>query len=317
MMLAKLFRFEKWYFDFALPTGEVIFFFLAKTRILGKKDLRLSLTVTSTREAPIHRSLIFQESGAAQPSAAAVLLPGDQEFPSPSESEVRVRTSADDLSLDLAFIRRPPGRPEANPMIIPRGKRQISWEPVHSRSIVRGQVRMNGRTWTADGSDGYIDRLVTDVFPLLTPVRTLYWGRIHHPEGTLVYAVIPRLRPAALLTWESSRGKLEFDTVKVTDRGTTISPILGLNYPPAYTLRAASPSASVRLDVENITPAVETGFIKNEETGSGIESRAINFLARNPRGIKFFSRGRVLIHDQGRTTEFDAAPFFSEIVRFS
>ena len=317
MSEAKLFRFEKWYFDFALPTGEVVFFFLAKTRILGKKDFRLSLTVVSPREAPIHRSLVLEGFAAAKPSSAFMLLPGLQEFPSPSESEVRVRIFGDGFLLDLTFIRHPEARASANPMVIRRGKRRILWEPVHSRSKVRGQVRTPGRTWTAEGYDGYIDRLVTNILPLFTPVRTLYWGRLHHPEGSVVYAVIPRLRPAALLTWESSRERLEFDTVEVSERGTATSPILGLDYPPAYSLTAESPSASFRLDVENVAPAVETGFIGNEGIPSGVESRALNFLARNPRGIKFFSRGRVHIEHQGQATEFKDASFFSEIVRFS
>jgi hypothetical protein len=311
------FRFEKWYFDFTMPTGEVVFFFLAKTRILGRKDFRVSLTVVSPRGAPIHSSLILQESVAEQPFSTPPPLPGLREMTSPSESEIRIRASGDDLSLDLVFVRHPEDRPVASPMVIPRGKRRILWEPVHGRSIVRGSVRTQGRTWSAEGYDGYIDRLVSDVFPLFTPVRTLYWGRLHHPEGSLVYAVIPRLRPCALLTWSSDRGRLEFDAVDVSERGTRMSPILGLTYPPAYTLTAENHAARVRLDAENLATAVETGFIGNEEIRGGLESRAINFLARNPRGIKFFSRGHLHLEDKGQTTEIESAPFFSEIVRFS
>ncbi len=314
----KPFQFEKWYFDFTMPTGEVVFFFLAKTRILGRNDFRLSLTVVSPRGEAIHRSLMLEEPAAERPSPSApTLWPVLGEKPSPSETEIRVRVSAADFSLDLVFFRHPEARAVASPMVIPRGNRRILWEPVHGRSIVRGSVRTGGRSWSAEGYDGYIDRLVSDVLPLFTPVRTLYWGRLHHPAGSLVYAVIPRLRPFALLTWNSGQGALEFDAVDVSERGTRTSTILGLAYPPAYTLTAESPSARVRLDVENIAEAVETGFIANEDISGGIENRAINFLARNPRGIKFFSRGRVLVKENGRATEIEAAPFFSEIVRFS
>jgi hypothetical protein len=316
MTPSKLFRFEKWYFDFALPTGEVVFFFLAQTRILGYQDVRLSLTVVSPVGAPIHRSVSLRESGALRPSSAPILWTDLLEISSGPDPEIRIRTTGDDFSLDLAFVRHPETRPTANPMVIPRGRRQILWEPVHSRSTVQGRVRTRGQTWSAEGYDGYVDRLVSDVFPLFTPVRALYWGRLHHREGSLVYAVIPRLRPAALLTWESGRGKLEFDTVEVFERGTEKSPILNLEYPPAYTLSAEGRSGSVRLDVEN-TAAVETGFVGDEDIAGGFESRAINFLARNPRGIKFFSRGRVCIRSQSQATEIDDAPFFSEIVRFS
>ena len=317
MKIFEPFRFEKWYFDFALPTGEVVFFFLAKTRILGRKDVRLSLTVVSPRRAPCHRSLILEEAAAGKSCSLPPSLPGIREMTFPSESEIRVRKLGDDFSLDLVFARHPEARPAAHPMIIPRGKRRIRWEPIHGRSIVRGSVRIAGQSWNAEGYDGYIDRLISDVFPLRTPVRTLYWGRLHHSQGSLVYAVIPRLRPYALLTWNSGRGMTEFDAVEVADRGSMTSPILGLAYPPAYTLTAEGPSCRVRLDVENLAPAVETGFIGTEEIRSGIESRTINFLARNPRGIKFFSRGRLLLEENGQTTEIEAAPFFSEIVRFS
>jgi hypothetical protein len=313
----KPFRFEKWYFDFTMPTGEVVFFFVAKTRILGREDFRLSLTVTSPRGAPIHRSLVLQDSAFTQPSAVNPFSPGLREIPSPAQSEIRVRTARDDFSLHLVFLRHPEARPASNPMVIPRGKRRILWEPVQGRSIVRGSVRIGGQGWNAQGCDGYIDRLVSDVFPLFTPVRRLYWGRLHHPEGSLVYAVIPRLRPFALLTWNSSRGTLEFNAAEVSERGTMRSSILGLAYPPAYTLTAESHSARVQLDVENIATAVETGFIGNEEIRNGMESRTINFLARNPRGIKFFSRGRLVVQDNGQATEIEAAPFFSEFVRFS
>lgn len=96
-----------------------------------------------------------------------------------------------------------------------------------------------------------------------------------------------------------------------------MSPILGLTYPPAYTLTAENPAARVRLDAENLATAVETGFIGNEEIRGGLERRAINFLARKPRGIKFFSRGHLHLEAKGQTTEIESAPFFSEIVRFS
>jgi len=318
MTPARLFRFEKWYFDFTLPTGEVVFFFLAKTRILGRKDFRLSLTVASPRDVPIRRSMIIRESPAKAPSSSPPpLFPGFQEKPCPPESEIPVRMSGDDLSVDLVFVRHPETRAAARPMVIPRGRRRIRWEPIHARSVVRGSIRTGGRTWNADGYDGYIDRLVSDIFPLFTPVRTLYWGRLHHPKGSLVYAVIPRLRPAALLTWDSAGGRLEFDTVEVVERGKRVSPILGLAFPPAYTLRAAGPAGSVRLDVENAATAVETGFIANEDLRSGLENRALSFLARNPRGIKFFSRGRVRIENKGRAVEIEDARFFSEFVRFS
>jgi hypothetical protein len=312
-----LFRFEKWYFDFTLPTGEVVFFFLAQTHILGWKDDRLSLTVTSPRDVPIHRSLILQESVAEQSPPLTSLLPGLREITSASESEIRVRKIGDDFSLDIVFARHPEARPVAKPMVIPRGKRLILWEPVHGRSVVRGSVRLGRQTWNAQGCDGYIDHLVSDIFPLFTPVRTLYWGRLHHPEGSLVYTVIPRLRPYALLTWNSRWEQLEFDAVKVSERGDKMSSLLGIAYPPAYTLTAESLSARIRVDVENIAPAVETEFIGNEEIRCGIESRALNLLARNPRGIKFFSRGHVLVENKARATEIEAAPFFSEIVRFS
>ncbi len=317
VMPAQLFRFEKWYFDFALPTGEIVFFFLAKTEILGRRDCRLSLTVASPCESPLHRSLVFPHSTTGHASLNPAFDPDFQEVPSASAAEIRVRTSGDDLAVDLVFVRHPETRAVLRPMVIPRGKRRILWEPVHSRSIVRGSIRTGGRVWNTEGYDGYIDRLVSDVFPLLTPVRTLFWGRLHHPEGSLVYAVIPRLRPAALLTWDSGRGRLEFDTVEVAERGTRVSPVLGLAFPPAYTLTAAGPAGGIRLDVENVTPAVEAGFIGNEDMGSRFESRVLNFLARNPRGIKFFSRGHARIQNLGRLTEIREALFFSEIVRFS
>lgn len=317
VMPAQLFRFEKWYFDFALPTGEIVFFFLAKTEILGRRDCRLSLTVASPYESPLRRSLVFPLSTTGQASSNLAFDPDFREMPSASASEMRVRTSGDDLSVDLVFVRDPETRAVVSPLVIPRGKRRILWEPVHSRSVVRGSIRTGGRSWNAEGCDGYIDRLVSDVFPLLTPVRTLYWGRLHHPEGSLVYAVIPRLRPAALLTWDSARGRLEFDTVEVAEHGTRVSPILGLAFPPAYTLAAEGPAGGIRLDVENVTPAVETGFIGNEDISSRVESRVLNFLARNPRGIKFFSRGHARIQNPGRATKIQDAPFFSEIVWFS
>jgi hypothetical protein len=300
------FSFEKWYFDVTLPTDEVIFFFLAKTRIFGWRDARLSLTVASPREAPLHRSLILWEPD---------ILPR-RPGPGP-EPEINVRINEEDIALDLAFSRHPDDRPVSAPMTIANGKRRLVWEPIHSRSVVRGSVSVGGRTWSVPGLAGYIDRLTTDIFPLFTPVRTLYWGRLQHRDGSLVYAVIHGPRPRALLTWTSGRGSLEFDAVDVADHGGEMSPVLGLRYPPAYTLTAASPSAHVRLDVENLVVGVETAFVGDEGPRRAFESRAIDFLGRKPRGIKFFSRGRGLIEGAGPAVTIEAAPFFSEIVRFS
>ncbi len=300
------FSFEKWYFDVTLPTGEVILFFLAKTRIFGWRDARLSLTVASPREAPIHRSLILWEPDILP------LRPG----PGP-EPYINVSIKEEDLSLDLAFSRHPDDRPVSGPITILRGKRRLLWEPIHSRSVVHGSVSVGGRIWNVPGLDGYIDRLATDIFPLFAPVRTLYWGRLHHRDGSLVYAVLQGPRPRALLTWTSGQGSLEFDAVDVADHGGDTSPVLGLRYPPAYTLTAESPSAHIRLDVENLVAGVETAFIGDEGLRRAFESRAIDFLCRKPRGIKFFSRGRALIEGAGPAVSIEAAPLFSEIVRFS
>jgi len=313
----KPFQLEKWYFDFALPSGEVVFFFLAKTRILGWKDARLSLTATSPHGAPVHRSLVLAEYEGGAPPAGRPLIAGLREMTAVSGSEVRVLAEGGGLSIDVVFARHPEGRPAARPLVIRRGKRRIFWEPVQGRSIVKGTVRMAGRTFDADGCDGYIDRLESDVFPLLTPVETLYWGRLHHPEGSLVYAVIPRPRPYALLTWNSAAEKIEFDTVDAADLGSSASSVLNMDYPTAYTLTAEGRSASIRLDVENVVPAVETGFVAAEGIRSRFESRMIDFLGRSPRGIKFYSRGRATIRSDGRTRTLEAVPFFSEVVRFS
>lgn len=313
----RLFHFEKWYFDLALPSGEVIFFFLAATRILGRKDFRLSLTATAPGRAPVHRSLVLDgPAGGRRQAGEALRLPEFGGGPPTTLREIPVTVAAGDLEVDLVFRRRAPSNVPAQPMIISRGRRRVRWEPVQSRSDVDGTVRAAGRTWSAAGCAGYIDRLTTDIFPLFTPVRTLYWGRLHHARGTLVYTVIPSPQPAARLTWESERNRLEFDGVEVLERRKFISPALGLAFPAGYSLTACRASSNVRLEVENIAPAVETGFIAAEGLRNRFESRALAFLARDPRGIKFFSKAHGLIGDGGRSVEIKDAPLFSEVVRF-
>ncbi len=316
MPMLTAFEFEKWYFDFTCPGGEIVFFFLARTRILGLRDDRLSLTVVSPGKAPIHRSFDLRRPGSSPEPIESPLGQVSASAPSRSDREVRVRAGREDVSLDLAFVRHRDDRPAANPMFIPLGRRRrVLWEPVQGRSVVRGLVRLAGREFVAEGCDGYIDRLVSDVFPPLTPVRTLYWGRLQHPEGHLVYAVIPQPRPRALLTWNSIGSSLEFDEVEVIDREKARSKALRLEYPRAYTLKAGRDSASLCLEVENSAPAVESAFVDAEKAGR-LDGRAIDLLARHPRGIKFFSRGRLLIRDEDRQVKIESAPFFSEYVRF-
>ncbi len=311
----KPFDFEKWYFDVTLPDGSIIFFFLARTRILGLKDDRLSLTVTSPAGAPVHRSLDLRAGQGRLSSWESPLwrAPGKEE--SGPDNEVRARVSGGDLALDLAFVRHPDDRPVSTPMRIRRGWRRIQWEPVQGRADVRGTIRVGDRAFAADGCCGYIDRLRSDVFPPLTPVRTLYWGRLHHPKGSLVYAVIPRPRPHALLAWTSDRSRLEFDAADIVERETRRSAALDMAYPKSYVLTAGRDSSRLRLEVENVAPAVESAFVGTEKAGR-LDGKAIGFLARNPRGIKFFSRGRLSVRDGGAVTQIEGAPFFSEYVRF-
>ncbi len=315
MTLWKPFSFEKWYFDVTLPTGDIIFFFLARTRILGLRDDRLSLTLVSPGAPPLHRSLDLRAGGAPSSLMVPPIGPGPRTEPPGAEREIRVRASGKDLALDLTFARPPDEHPVMAALRIPLGRRGILWQPVQSRSDVRGSIRVGEKAFAADGCWGYIDRLVSDVFPPLTPVRTLYWGRLHHSEGSFVYAVIPEPRPRALLTWSSRRSSLAFDAADVMVKETAKSSLLGLRYPRSYVLMAGKDSSGVRLEVENVSPAVESAFVGTEKANR-LDGKAVSALARNPRGIKFFSQGRLLVRDRGRTTEIGPAPFFSEYVRF-
>jgi hypothetical protein len=135
-------------------------------------------------------------------------------------------------------------------------------------------------------------------------VRTLYWGRLHHPEVDLVYmhAAADGGRPAwsrALAHTGGSAGEWE---------NVGIIPLEG----GGYTLTGSTDSRRIGLTVRHAAAVQEGGFVDHLKIGSPLLRSIVKRVTRDPRSTKWLSYADLTLEEGGRMQKIQNAPLIDE-----
>lgn len=318
----KIFRLQKWYFDYLVPDQVYMFIYFAKINLFGysesvlhlfvrlfaqKKKISRTVQLSSTTDSlQIDRDRIKSTALALgcgeRTNTLKITLPG--------------------IDVDLLFKPLEFTAHRNCSLAIKAGRRsqQITWRPLHLKSEVSGKLRIGSFENRPGNASGYIDQLLSDVFPLNAPVHRLYWGRIHHPLINVVYtlsygkkagqqwhcilihyngAVVPCRDP-----------DIRFGGGKYSDR-------LSVTYPESVEICAKQTQVMLKVTIHQKEIVSTSDFIGENDCNSLLKTRFLKYISKNPRGMKFLSSADVEMTYKHQKTSFRHLPCISEVVHFN
>jgi len=306
----------KWYFDVLSDDGTYLLGYLSVVEFAGCRTARLSLHAAPGDGSP----------GAAAAGPLGLIRRPARGIPGPlplregrfeigtETSRMTLRSGEAGLDLRYAADAAPPRTPLT---MSPGGRRRLLWLPVMPKARVEGWIRIGARRYELTGQPGYLDYVSSDILPPRAPVETLHWGRLHSERCDLSWTHV-RWKER---TWSRMYGRFEgspfaLDDFAVTDAGRGHSRALDLDWPESSALEAGDGSLALRLELRHERVAVESGFLAPEETGSRRFSSLLRRWAKDPKGIKFFSRADLELRSGGTTATLSGLRCIDEYVRF-
>ena len=312
------YRLRKWYVDTVSAQGDYLFSYLSELVLFGIRRCQLTFILTSSGGSP--RIFNFPLRGPLRYSgaAAAEFHMGELHFRITREGlEVRAEEGGCRLSCRSSANFEVP-LPELRLIIRGAGRSSISWFPLGIRIPVRAAVRLPGRTLQLQSSPGYADFLESALFPLIVPLRRLFWGRLHAGEMNLVYTVYQarsgEQRGKVLV--QVNHRLFVFNRVCLQSRDWSVSPDLKMRYPKRVVLFAWGKGNSLELDVRHTRITMESDFV-SDSGASRIERIGVRFLSRNLRSIKFFATADIKFMAAGHRVVLKRRFLIAEFVRLS
>jgi hypothetical protein len=311
------FTLRKWYFDFLTPQHQYLFVYFAYVRIFGAVIRSLTMHLAESHGG-FRRTVSFRprhhEEWVDEDNVQCIRMPEGEIVLCDGEACIVLERPECAANLKFNLI----GSSFTDPLIISTGGRQsIAWRPIGLRAAVSGEARLGDRTITVREVNGYMDHLDSTIFPLSTPVRTLYWGRIHHAGGDLVYThagdeKMTRKWSRIYLTNES--GLIE--TAPLVLSVPVESSLVARNrlVPDGYTLTGRTDSQAIRVRIQHVAAVQQGGFIDQQELPSAVR-RLLKLLTRDPHSTKFLSHAEIEIERRQRKQTWQDVPLINEIVQ--
>jgi hypothetical protein len=306
----------KWFFDVLSEDGTYILGYLSIVEFPGYRTARMSVHAAPADGSPGRAASwpVSLRTGPGQEGTGTVPL-GDDRFDIGAEaSRLSLRSAETSLDLQYAGDSFPP----AAPLIMsPDGRRRLLWLPVMPKALVCGRIRIGDWEVELSGRDGYLDYVSSDVLPPRAPVETLHWGRLHSERCDLCWTRVHwKGRTWSRLYGRTDGAPFTMEGLEIADTGTARSETLDLDWPEASVLTARGGNRSLRLGLRHERPAVESGFLNAEETGAGVFNGILRRWAKDPKGIKFFSRAELEIRDGAGTIHQSGLRCIDEYVKF-
>jgi hypothetical protein len=282
---------RKWYLDVLTADGIYIFLYFAYVRVAGYTMRSLVLHV-----AP----------GGSEDSLTIPLRVRSHEERSGGEREIVVSLHSGAIrigregchvsatnslaSVDLDYTPITQGKYRAVRIEGQHGG-HILWEPIGVRYRVEGRVLLNGSRIDIHESAGYADFLESTILPPRVPVRRLFWGRAHCPEGDLAFMHASGV--AGGPSWSRlilhRQGRMEeSDSVVITDpSGHWSGPAaMGIGH---YVVRAPLTSGEFQMTVRHQKTVQKGSFVDQQRICLPLLGSLVKKVTRDPRGTKFLS----------------------------
>ncbi len=311
------FAFRKWYFDLLTDREDYVFVYFAYARFLGMitRSMALHLAEPGGDQRTISFSVADHEEQHDNASGLTILFPEGKIVAGSCGGSIALGRNDNRVDLDFAASNQF-SRPATT--IAANGKAAISWTPLALRYRVSGDIRFAGRLLRVRDADGYADLVESSYLPPLVPVRTLYWGRLHHPDVDCAYVHALNAGGAVV------RSKLYVETdrqVRESIPGPFEGPGSGFPidparpFPLAYTLGARMENEEVRVKVHCGPEVQRAAFLEQQEMKSRAARYLLRTVTRNPRSIKYLSRADVTLGEGERTRTIEGARLIHELAR--
>jgi len=165
----------------------------------------------------------------------------------------RVFAPGNDMAIDLLFKRVVPGWKPAGTGYLYNNHEQVQgWVVPVPRAEVQGTVKVNGKEMKVKGL-GYHDHNWSNV-NMYDSLRNWYWGRIHHPEYTLIYYYLYPARRnesniSRLFLARGNKVLMLSDKIELKASDAKVDDITGIPVPRKLSIIAAGKTASIKLEV--------------------------------------------------------------------
>lgn len=302
-----MYKLKKWYFDFLTPEHDFVFVYFACVQLFGRSMRSLTIHVARPRtEFSTTRSFTPDDHEERTDGGfrRLIKLPGGKI--SFDERSCSILYAGKGCSLDLQYAGD--GASLTNPVMIETGGRShVLWQPLRLRYAVSGTVSAGGQQLTVKNSSGYGDFLESTYLPPVVPVRTLFWGRLHHPGLDLVYIhAAPRSsqRNWSRLIVRSDGALAEMNNIKILPADDSLHAASERVPPPSYEVVGENSTGRIRLKIHHILPVQESSFIDQQEIASPVARSILRLLTRNPRSTKFLSRADLVL-ETGKTQKVE------------
>jgi hypothetical protein len=310
-----IYRLRKWYADLLTPAGDYGFIYLADVMLLGAAFRSLTLHLArSAGGAPVTKTIPLgrvEESPAASNGRTFDADGGRIAF---GDGDSSVDIAGSGLAVRLRFV-PVADAPALRVDIGTGGTQRIVWRPIHLKSAVSGSIAIGDDHIEAAGCNGYIDYLESSFLPPIVPVRTLVWGRLHHPELDLVF--MNAATGSGGTAWSRmaihAGGRLSewegLEIVTTPDPLETASTALSQR---GYCIHASCGARRAHVTVHHAVPVQVSSFIDHQELRSASLRFVLKTLTRNPRSTKWLSYADVVLEDPESPTRITGVPMIDE-----
>ena len=315
----KIVGFEKWFFDLVTPEEDYIIFFHTFTKLLAFRISFLEIHhVRNAHQESVEKSFSRNSNLEIKSRHGHSVLTDRGEI-LVNSVECNIDLKLDDVRLQLKIDPVPaPGRtwPE---LTIRSSRRQfLRWRPLFLKGLFTGEI-ITDEKLRVEGCKGYADYLISQYWPPRVPVRTLYWGRLHHDRLDLTFTFAEnekKGRKWCTMIIHMDDEVICFNEISMEIASWDSSESLGIRFPRNYSMTAQSGDEQVKMKIEQDRPAIESIFLDSPKIPGFLSKKILKLLAKDPRGIKFFSRAWIRLQLRGQVITLKDEFMITEYVVF-
>jgi hypothetical protein len=306
----KIFSFEKWFLDILTKDGQYIILYYTLARFLRFKTCYLDMQIGNSSH--LHQKLQVKK----RRDHCLWTRQGDLLL---KEEGGSLKLSLKDGEFELKLKPHHPLESDLEGLRIPaKGFSHLCWKPLHLKANLSGKLHTADLNQELSGI-GYSDYLFTNLSPFKMPVRQLYWGRLHHRDVDLTYAYALDKDQQVLGSWmllyqQGQRTQLK--NLRIHSVKWKLYDPPHLSCPLSFIMDVKG-KVRISLSIRHIAPAVTSEFLDNLLDMGRLMQAVLRRIAKNPRGIKFFSLASMEIHTESTTLKLKEIPMIDEYVSFT